>query len=649
MLNSRPSVLDAQVAPSIFGELVYVVPDSAKNVAGLRKLFSEHPEIGFVSLVGVDLRGYDTDEKIPVSTFLSDIDEVLSGGVQTDGSSVVMPGIAPLNDARVVLVADYGARWVVDHNWDHIHLPTGRPVGTLRIPSFLVHDGEAVDSRSVLARAVKRLQEEIVALISSRSDCARAFGFKAKDIEAILPTSATELEFWVKTPGDKADVEQLSASQELKEQYWKRTKGAVRTALEQSLMILERYGLRPEMGHKEVGGVKSEIDQQGQFTHIMEQLEVDWAYADPMAASDNVILARNVIKETFRHHGLDVTFMAKPIEGVAGSGMHTHIGIACRMKDGSVRNLFWPADPARDFLSPVGWGAIMGLLKNYEVVGSLVTATNDAFNRLKPGFEAPVCVVASIGHSVKIPSRNRTVLAGLVRDLNNPLATRFEVRAPYPRTNTYLAIAAMYQAMLDGIAYAVRSGKTSAQLEREFSKNPDDAGEYLEPGRLYRSEENVFDHYTEEERAKYMGKPPATVWEGMENLSRYPDKTAVLLAGGVFNEKILHSYKEAMISQWLTELKERVIHENMEIVRSCRKLHGGSDTANEVDERRWSLIQELRLSLAKDSAVKRSLFGQLRDAIDAGELDKISHMQLEMNARMAELKAAYAEYARNLL
>ena len=641
MLNSRPSVLDPHV--------LYIVPQEAKNAAGLRELFSKHPEICFVSLVGVDLRGYDTDEKIPVSAFLSDIDEFLGGGVQTDGSSVIMPGIAPLNNARVVLVADYGARWVIDHNWDHIHLATGRPVGTLRIPSLLVHDGEAVDSRSVLVRSVKRLKEVVLSLLSSRADCARAFGIEPKDIEEIVPTSATELEFWVKTPGDKADVEQLSASQVLKEQYWKRTKGSVRTALEQSLMIMERYGLRPEMGHKEVGGVKSEIDQEGQFTHIMEQLEVDWGYSSPLDAADNVILARNVIKETFRHHGLDVTFTAKPIEGVAGSGMHTHVGIAARMKDGGVRNLFWPTDPMKDYLSPVGWGAVMGILKNYEGIGSLITATNDSFNRLKPGFEAPVCIVASIGHSVEVPSRNRTVLVGLIRDLGNPLATRFEVRSPNPRTNAYLAIAAIHQAMLDGIAYAVESGKTSAQLEREFSKDPDDACDYLEPGRLYRSEEDVFEHYTEDARIKYMGKPPATVWEGMENLSKYPAKTAVLTAGGVFTDKILHSYREAMLSHWVTELKERVIHENVEIVRSCRKIHDVWDSANKVDEDRWAYIQGLRMDLAKETVAKRSLFNRLRDAIESGEFDEVSRMQMEMNAKMAELRAAYAEYVKNLL
>jgi hypothetical protein len=30
----------------------------------------------------------------------------------------------------------------------------------------------------------------------------------------------------------------------------------------------------------------------------------------------------------------------------------------------------------------------MGFMKNYDTIGSFITVSNDAFNRLKPGFEA---------------------------------------------------------------------------------------------------------------------------------------------------------------------------------------------------------------------------------------------------------------------
>lgn len=101
----------------------------------------------------------------------------------------------------------------------------------------------------------------------------------------------------------------------------------------------------------------------------------------------------------------------------------------------------------------------MGILNNYEATNPFVSSTTDAFNRLKPGFEAPVCIVTSLGHSPEVPSRNRSILMGLIRDTENPKATRFELRAPNPFTNTYMAVSCLYMTALDGIEYAVNSGK----------------------------------------------------------------------------------------------------------------------------------------------------------------------------------------------
>ena len=76
-------------------------------------------------------------------------------------------------------------------------------------------------------------------------------------------------------------------------------------------------------------------------------------------------------------------------------------------------------------------------------------------------------IVTSLGHTPDVPSRNRTILIGLIRDIDNPKATRFELRAPNPFTNTYLAVSCLYLTALDGIRYAVTSGKTPAELLAE--------------------------------------------------------------------------------------------------------------------------------------------------------------------------------------
>ena len=50
----------------------------------------------------------------------------------------------------------------------------------------------------------------------------------------------------------------------------------------------------------------------------------------------------------------------------------------------------------------------------------------------------------------------RQILVGLVRDANKSMATRFELRSPHPKSNTYLVLASSYMDMLDGIEKALQ-------------------------------------------------------------------------------------------------------------------------------------------------------------------------------------------------
>ncbi|WP_026478024.1 type I glutamate--ammonia ligase [Alkaliphilus transvaalensis] len=629
--------------------MVYFLPPWTHKKEILKQILEAHTAIKFVSLVGVDLGGNNTDEKIPISLFLEDIDGFLKTGVQTDGSSVMLHEIATLNNAKVDIIPDLDVTWFVDYNYELLDEETQLPIGTLKIPAYLEHNEKWVDSRAILKRTVEYFKKEMLELLTNNPHALKDLGIDSvEDIEDVSLTTATELEFWVKTPEDLADEEKLSTSQMLKEQYWKRTKGSVRSALEETMLILEKYGVEPEMGHKEVGGVRSTISISGKLNHVMEQLEVDWKYSTALQSCDNDLFIREFIEETFERYGLEVTFMAKPIEGVAGSGKHTHMGAGLKLKNGKFINLFAPQNMTEEFVNSMGWGALMGILKNYEVVNPFVTSTNDAFNRLKPGFEAPVCIVGSVGHTPESPSRNRTVLIGLVRDINNPLATRYELRAPNPTSNTYLLVSASYLAMLDGIKQAVESKLTSKELEVEISK---DAGEdkfYLEKDRAYRSEHDVFEDYTEEERNRLFSKPPATVWENLQGFTKCQDKKAILFSGEAFDEKILNSYELATLDHWVTELLGRIIPNNIAIVRNCKKLHI-VDQATDLDVVNWEKINNLRIHLMKDSLERKSLFTEIREALEGKEYELASRLQMEMAEKIASLKAMYNVYKRNLM
>ncbi|OUO41654.1 glutamine synthetase [Megamonas hypermegale] len=626
-------------------DLLYVIPANSTKEDIIATL-KQHPEIKFVSLVGIDLAGNDTDEKIPMRIFLEDIDAFYNGSaVQTDGSSVVLTGIATLNNAKVDMPIDPTVNWFVDYNMESYDEELEKPIGTLRIPAALIHEGKAVDSRSVLAETLNYVKKGLLNLFKEYPTISGLEHINGADVKDIVFTSATELEFWVKTPLSDADIPEMSASQVMQEQYWQRTRGSVRTALEQCVLALEAYGLSPEMGHKEVGGMKGHMDSDGNMSHVCEQIEIDWKFADALQAADNELAVRILVKEIFRENGLEVIFKAKPMIGLAGNGEHTHIGMGAIMKDGSFVNLFAPTDMKKDFMSAIGYGAIMGLLKNYEVINPFVSATNDSLNRLKPGFEAPVCIVTSLGHNPAIPSRNRTILAGLVRDVNNPKATRFELRACNPYTNTYLVLAAIYSAVLDGVKYA--ASKTTAELLEEISKQPGETAGYLETDRAYRAEDDVFEDYTEEERNQRFGVHPATVWENLSNLSNYPEKRKVLTASGALRDQIIDAFVGGELIRWKTELISRIIPENRALISKFKEIKSAYVT--DEDSYNWNKINRYRYYLAKDSIDQKSLFTQLIKALNSDDFATASSLQVEMYDKMEELKALYAAYKDNMI
>lgn len=632
-----------------FERMLFKIPPEKHDRESLTAILTEHPEVEFVSLMGLDIAGNDTDERIPVKLFLNDMEDMLEHGVQTDGSSVNLPKIAVLNNAKVDMIPDKSVNWYVDYNFDNVSGKHGLPVGTLRIPAFLVHNERAeVGSRAILRSSIDKFKEDLFRLLKENPYVFKyiAGADSADDIDEIMMTCATELEFWVRTPEDKADKEQLSTSQELKEQYWKRTYGPVRTALEKSLEILEYYGFEMEMGHKEVGGVKSKLTRSGAHDHIMEQLEIDWKYSDAMQAADNEKQVKYVVRDVFNQFGLMTTFMAKPVEGVAGNGEHTHLGVSARLKNGKIINLFSAAEPTKDFLNPVGFGGLMGLLKNYEAINPFVSPTIDALNRQKPGYEAPVCVVTSLGHCAAEPSRNRTILIGLVRDRNKTLATRFELRSPHPKSNTYLVLASSYMAMLDGIEKTLTAEKTPEELERSISKKHGEEDFYLERDREYRSEKHVFEDYTKEERNMLFGVAPETVWENIQGFYDYPEKTEAISGGGVIPPLAIESFATYAIDQWKKELHDRIIPEYMRDIRGYKMLHGAD--ATDYDIANWERINEMRYSIAKDSLSSKGLLTRVKEALDNGEYRLASDLQIELAGKMSLLRELYIKYRKNL-
>ena len=165
------------------------------------------------------------------------------------------------------------------------------------------------------------------------------------------------------------------------------------------------------------------------------QHEIDFKYSDALDTADKVITFKFATKTLALQKNLHATFMAKPIGGINGSGMHTHGSLA---KDG--KNAFFDPDTPLQ-LSNTALYYIGGLLKHAKAITRIANPSINSYKRLVPGYEAPVYVSWS--------AANRSALVRVPAARGN--STRAEFRSPDPMCNPYLTFAAMLAAGLDGI------------------------------------------------------------------------------------------------------------------------------------------------------------------------------------------------------
>jgi glutamine synthetase len=168
------------------------------------------------------------------------------------------------------------------------------------------------------------------------------------------------------------------------------------------------------------------------------QHEIDLRHTDALTMADSIMTFRLVVKEVAAAKGVHATFMPKPLEGVQGSGMHTHMSLFR-----GDENAFYDPDDAYN-LSPVAKHFMAGLLRHAAEITAVTNQTVNSYKRLVPGFEAPVHI-----------SWARNNRSGLIRvpipKRGNPLATRLEYRSPDPACNPYLAFAVILAAGMRGI------------------------------------------------------------------------------------------------------------------------------------------------------------------------------------------------------
>ncbi|EST35022.1 glutamine synthetase [Streptomycetaceae bacterium MP113-05] len=186
---------------------------------------------------------------------------------------------------------------------------------------------------------------------------------------------------------------------------------------------LEKSGLEVERQHHEVG--------------TAGQAEINYKFNTLLAAADDLMLFKYIVKNVAWRNGRTATFMPKPIFGDNGSGMHVH------------QSLWQGGEPL--FYDEQGYAGLSdtaryyigGILKHAPSLLAFTNPTVNSYHRLVPGFEAPVNMVYS--------QRNRSAAMRIPITGANPKAKRVEFRAPDPSSNPYLCFAALMMAGLDGI------------------------------------------------------------------------------------------------------------------------------------------------------------------------------------------------------
>jgi glutamine synthetase len=178
--------------------------------------------------------------------------------------------------------------------------------------------------------------------------------------------------------------------------------------------------------------------EHAQHEDAPSQHEIDLRYTDALTMADTIMTVRLVVKEMARQQGVFASFMPKPLAGVQGSGMHTHMSLF----RGDTNAFVDHGRPGG--LSEVAEGFIAGLLRHAPEITAVTNQWVNSYKRLVSGYEAPI--------HVSWARNNRSALVRVpVVKPGKVDSTRVEYRSPDSACNPYLAFAVILAAGLRGI------------------------------------------------------------------------------------------------------------------------------------------------------------------------------------------------------
>ncbi len=339
-------------------------------------------DVRFVRLSFVDILGISKNVTIPAS----ELERALAGKITFDGGSI--DGFVRGEEADMMLLPDLSTFAV--YPWTANGHTEARIICDIATP-----DGEPFEGcpRTTLRRAIDDASDVCAGVQSGLE-----VEFYLFELDAAGQPTTTSNDV-----GSYFDINENDRGE---------------SARLEIVMALESMGFGVASAHHE---------------HGSGQHEIDLKEVGPLAAADALITLRTVAKHVAARHGLHATFMPKPTESLAGSGVHVYFALAPALE----------APPDDGELDESTLFAIGGLLAHAPAFTAICNPTVNSYKRLVAAWDAPIYTVWS--HR----SANALVRVPAAEDGR----TRLEVRSADPSCNPYLAMTVL----LASVAHGMRS------------------------------------------------------------------------------------------------------------------------------------------------------------------------------------------------
>jgi len=338
-------------------------------------------DVRFVRLSFVDILGISKNVTVPIS----ELERAIEGKVTFDGGSI--DGFVRGEEADMMLLPDLSTFAV--YPWTTAGTAEARLICNIATP-----DGEPFEGcpRTTLARAL-----DDAADVAAGIACGLEVEFYLFDLDSDgAPTTSSN------DAGSYFDVDESDRGE------------SVRLEI---VTALESMGIGVASAHHEHGAGQHEID--------VKDLPL-------LAAADALITIRTVAKHVAARHGLHATFMPKPSEALAGSGVHVYFTLPVRANETPLE---------ADDLGEETLFAVAGLLRHAPAFTAICNPTVNSYKRLVAAWDAPIYTVwshRSANSLVRIPARED----------GRP---RIEIRSADPSCNPYLAQAVLIASVADGM------------------------------------------------------------------------------------------------------------------------------------------------------------------------------------------------------